>query len=67
VAAAVLPPSPARSRGSSPRSLGGEPEEAAAAAEKKNAAIEGIFGSLGNAALGAFEGSDLYKQNKYKP
>lgn len=44
--------------------LEGAQSAAAAAAEKKNAAIEGIFGSLGNAALGAFEGSNLYKTDK---
>jgi hypothetical protein len=44
--------------------LEGAQTAAAAAAEKKNAAIEGIFGSLGNAALGAFGGSNLYKTDK---
>lgn len=34
------------------------------AMEKRNEAIEGIFGSLGSAALGAFESSNLYKKNK---
>lgn len=34
------------------------------AMDKRNEAIEGIFGSLGSAALGAFESSNLYKKNK---
>ena len=45
--------------------LQGAQSAAAAARENKNAAIQGIVGSLGSAALGAYEGSDLYKQNKY--
>jgi hypothetical protein len=45
--------------------LEGAQSAAAAARENKNAAIQGIVGSLGSAALGAYEGSDLYKQNKY--